>query len=335
MSAQAAGNPLFARVRRTAESLPVRIVVTLALLALVATHMKWGSLEGRVRHGHPLDLVAAVALVLGALTIGAFRWRRLLLGAGVHLDLRSLARIYAIATFSGTFLPTSVGGDVTRALLVTRRRSLLPRVVMTILVDRLGGLVGLLGMAWIAFSLQSTSVPGGAQIFLALVTAGVAVGALLLTVALFRGSRVVRALVPARLTVMARESRVLLRGYASDPRTLAVVLVSSLLFQALVSLQLVMLARAIDIHLAFATAAVTLALVTVVTLIPVSIGGFGVREGSYVVLLGGAPIGATDATLISLLSVATLFIASLPGAYMLVRGGVSPAVETVHETVPQ
>ena len=44
-------------------------------------------------------------------------------------------------------------------------------------------------------------------------------------------------------------------------------------------------------------------------------GGFGVREGSYVVLLSGASIAATEATLISVLRVATLFIASLPGAY--------------------
>jgi len=89
-----------------------------------------------------------------------------------------------------------------------------------------------------------------------------------------------------------------------------------------------MLARAIGVHLPFATAAVTLALVTVVTLIPISIGGFGVREGTYVVLLGAASVGATDATLISLLSVAVLFLASLPGAYMLARGGLAPALGT-------
>ncbi|MCU1488992.1 MAG: putative rane protein [Acidimicrobiaceae bacterium] len=327
MAAQAQRRSLLGRMGRAAESLPVRIVVTLSLLAVVATHIDWSRMEGRLRHGHPLNLVAAVGLVLGALTIGAYRWRRLLMGAGVHMGLRSLARVYSVATFSGTFLPTTLGADVTRALLVTRRGPLLTRVVMTIVVDRLGGLVGLLGMAWISFSLQSTTVPSGAQIFLAWVTAIVAIGSLLLAVALFRGSRLARAIVPAKLTQMARESRTLLRGYARDPRTLVVLLVSSLLYQALISLQLVMLAHAIDVHLPFATAAVTLALVTIVTLIPISIGGFGVREGSYVVLLGAASIAATDATLISVLSVAALFLASLPGAFMFARGGVGPAVE--------
>jgi hypothetical protein len=45
------------------------------------------------------------------------------------------------------------------------------------------------------------------------------------------------------------------------------------------------------------------------------------------VLLGGVSIVATDATLISVLSVATLFLASLPGAVMLARGGIAPALE--------
>jgi uncharacterized membrane protein YbhN (UPF0104 family) len=184
-------------------------------------------------------------------------------------------------------------------------------------------------MAWIAFAWQSSSVPRGAQIFLEGVTAAVLVAAAVVVVAMYRGSRVLRAAVPDGLHRSARESRLVLRKSAEDPATLLIVLTLSLVYQALVSVQLVMLAHSIDVNLPFATAAVVLALVTVVTLIPISIGGFGVREGTYVVLLGGASIGATDATLISVLSVAALFLASLPGALMLARGGLAPALEEV------
>jgi hypothetical protein len=281
----------------------------------------------RLSHGHPLNFVAAVGLVMSALAVGIYRWSRLLRKAEVPLGIPSVGRVYAKSTFSNTFLPTAVGGDVARALLVVRRGPLLTRVAVTILVDRFGGLIGLLCLAWVAFAFQSTTVPNGAKVFLAWVTGAVLAGSLLVVAAVFRGSRLARAIVPGPLISIARDSRVLLRTYAADPKLLALLVVSSLLFQALISFQLVMLGDAIDVHLSFSTAAVVLALVTVVTLIPISIGGFGVREGSYVVLLAGVSISATDATLISVLSVATLFIASLPGAYLVARGGFAPALE--------
>jgi uncharacterized protein (TIRG00374 family) len=327
MAAKARGVKALSRIARLAESLPVRLVVTLGLLGLVATHIDWSKMGSRLSHGHPLDFLAAVALVLVALVVGACRWWQLMRRADLHLDLSPLARIYAISTFSNTFLPTAVGGDVARALLVTRRGPMLTRVATTIVVDRVGGLVGLVGMAWLAFAFQSATVPNGAQVFLVWVTAAVLIGSLVILVLVFRGSRIGRSVVPSRLASSARQLRALLRSYASDPLTLGVLLISSLLYQALVSLQLVMLAHAIDVNLPFATAAVVLALVTVVTLIPVSIGGFGIREGTYVVLLAGASIAATDATLISVLSVAALFFASLPGAFMMARGGFAPALE--------
>jgi uncharacterized protein (TIRG00374 family) len=305
----------------------LRVVVTLALLGLVGSRIDWNHVGSRLSHGHPLDFVAAVGVVGVALAIGVYRWWRLLHKAGVHLGLLSLGRIYAVSTFSNTFLPTSVGGDVTRALLVVRRGPVLTRVATTIVIDRLGGLAGLLGIAWITLAFQSTKVPSGSRVFLAWVTIAIFVGSLVVMAAVTRGSGVARSLVPARLVATARECQSLLRSFASDPRTLVMLLITSLLFQTLISLQLMLLARAIDVQLSFSTAAVVLALVTVVTLIPISIGGFGVREGSYVVLLGGASIVATDATLISVMSVATLFLASLPGAVMLARGGLSPAID--------
>src|SRR4029077_8501177 len=148
MSAAAQPSLLIRRARWIAESRRMRAVVTLALLGVVAAQIDWSQMERQLSHGNPLDFVAAVALVLLALIIGACRWGWLLRGAGVHLDARQLTRVYAVSTFSSTFLPTTVGGDVTRALLVVRRGPLLTRVAVTILVDRVGGLVGLLGVAW-------------------------------------------------------------------------------------------------------------------------------------------------------------------------------------------
>jgi glycosyltransferase 2 family protein len=315
------------RWRRLAASPWLRAAVTLALLGIVASRLDWSQIARRLHDGHPLDFLLAVAIVLLALVVGAWRWHALLHGAGISLGIRRLARIYAVSTFSGTFLPTTAGGDVARALLVTRRGSQLSPVVVSVLMDRAGGLAGLLGIAWLALVFAPAHVSQDTQAILAWTTLALALGAVLVGVAALHGGRLGRRLLPGRAVSVMRDARDVLLAYARSPQLLVSWLLLSLAYQALIAWQLVVLGRAINVELSFATAAVALALVTIVTLLPISIGGFGIREGSYVVLLGGASVAASDATLISVLSVATLLVASLPGAYLLMRGDVGAAPE--------
>lgn len=304
-----------------ARSAWIRTGVTLALLVIVGSQLDWPQIGDRLREGQPLDFVFAVALVVAALAAGAWRWHALLRRAGVPVGVNRLARIYAVSTFSSSFLPTTAGGDVTRALLVSRRAADLRRVAVSIVVDRAGGLIGMIAIAWLALALEPGHAPKEAGPVLILTTL-VLVAAAVIVVALIRGGGWLRRRLPAQVLTMARDSRAVLRDYGRSPALMGMWLLLSILYQALIAYQLVVLGHAIDVELSFATAAVALAIVTLVTLIPISIGGFGVREGSYIVLLGGVSIAASDATLISVLSVATLLVASLPGAFLIMRGEV-------------
>lgn len=303
--------------------------MTVALLAIVASNIHWSTMGKRIAHGNPGDFLLALALVAGSLVIGMIRWRALLGALHVELAPGRLVRIYEIAEFSGSFLPATVGSDVTRTLLVTRRGPSLVPTILSVILDRAGGLCGLIGMAWVASAFDPSAVPHHAHTFLLWVTIVLLAGALLGVSALRRGASLFERVTPRRLLEPVQRYRGLLNERILHPPLLLVLAVTSLAFQALIALELVFLGRAIGVDLPYSTAAVSLALVTIATLLPISIGGFGVREGTYVLLLGSAGIGATDATLISLLSVATLFLASLPGAYFLIRGGIAPAIEEV------
>jgi len=305
-----------------ARSVWIRTGVTLALLAVVASQLDWAQIGDSLREGQPLDFAYAVGLVVLALAAGAWRWHALLRGAGVPVGVGRLARIYAVSTFSASFLPTTAGGDVTRALLVSRRAADLRRVAVSIVVDRAGGLAGMIAIAWLALAIDPGRVPSEASAVLVWTSLVMVAAAAVAVVALMRGNGWLRRRLPAQVLTMARDSRDILRDYGRSPGLLGLWFGLSVLYQALIAYQLVLLGQAIDVSLSLATAAIALTVVTLVTLIPISIGGFGVREGSYVVLLGGVSIAASDATLISVLSVATLLIASLPGAFLIMRGNV-------------
>jgi hypothetical protein len=116
-----------------------------------------------------------------------------------------------------------------------------------------------------------------------------------------------------------RAARILAQGMAvgGTRSVLTTTTALGLLYQALIVLAAWTLARAIDLDLSYTLLLVVTPLVIVVTLMPISIAGFGVREGGYVALLAQAGVSSTDATLLSLLNVAALAIATLPGAVAL------------------
>jgi hypothetical protein len=149
---------------------------------------------------------------------------------------------------------------------------------------------------------------------LAIVTSAGAVAMSALVFAAYRGSR------PAAATPLRRLNRLLaqvwpvLGGGSKTRWVLGVTTLLGLLYQGIIVLATWILARAIDLDVSFAVLAVVTPLVIVATLVPISIAGFGVREVGYVALLAEAGVSAPDATLLSLMNVAALAIATLPGA---------------------
>lgn len=312
---------------RLARSKLLRAAITVALLVVVFRSLDLETALDRVREGNPLDGLLAVACVVLALSVGAWRWDRLLRVADIPLPAREVARIYAVTSFANAFLPTSVGGDVARPLMVARSGPRLTRAITTVVLERLAALVALVALALVGWALEPSDVSPTAATFIGACTAGLVGGtaALLLWPQLF--GRLARFALPEQLTAHIADAGAVVHALRARPMVTVTVGIQSVAFQALVTMQLVLIARMIGAPLSFGLAAVALALVTLATLIPISIGGFGVREGSYAVILAGGGISHTDAVLISLLTVVVLLVATLPGAIALIREGFRVAEE--------
>jgi Lysylphosphatidylglycerol synthase TM region len=130
--------------------------------------------------------------------------------------------------------------------------------------------------------------------------------------------------VTPRLQPAAEEVRAALAACLTRS-VLAKTLLIGLGFQGLVYLAAWLVARAISVDLPFSVLGTVFAPVLILATAPVSIGGFGVREGSFVFLLAYAGVGASDATLFSLLSATAFALASLPGALVLLSRGAAAA----------
>ena len=302
-------------LRRLAGSFWVRAVVSVGLLAAVATQIDFGLIRSRLSGGSWEWFALAVLVLFASFVVGGLRWHIFLAAAGIDSTPRRAVRAYLIGTFTTNFLPTQIGGDVTRVFVAAGpgRRT---RAAVTVILDRATALACMLVVGWVLVAANPGAVPGQLDAALAGATAAFAVAAVL-GMLLFRVGAL-RRLVPNRMSPIAGEIRATLVACLRRP-PLARTLLIGLGFQGLVYLSAWLVARSISLGVPFAVIGAAMAPVLILSTAPVSIAGLGVREGSYVLLLGYAGVGATNATLFSLLSGACFALASAPGALALLR----------------
>jgi len=77
----------------------------------------------------------------------AVRWRILLGAAGVTIPFWILIRLHYLGFFFNTFMPGGTGGDIIKAVYVTRHSSQKTEAATMVLIDRIIGLVGVLMMS--------------------------------------------------------------------------------------------------------------------------------------------------------------------------------------------
>lgn len=288
------------------------MVVSAALLAIILLQIRPIELRDRITDGEPVWFCLATALVAVALLVGAFRWHVLLDAAGLRSSLRRTIEAYFAGALASNALPTQFGGDLVRGLIVggagTRTRAL-----ATVLVDRVTLLACLTLLAWGVYVVAPDPVPGAVVATLAVATAaGIAAAALTATCLILRRPR------PLFRRAAVKDAGRTIRACIA-PRPLWTTTALGLTYQALILLGLWLLARSIDLDVAFAVLAVATPSVLLLAALPISIGGLGVREASYVVLLSAAGADAEASVLLSLATAAAFAFASAPGLWPLLR----------------
>jgi uncharacterized protein (TIRG00374 family) len=293
---------------RRRAALALRIVVSAALLVVVLLYADVGSVAEALRDADWSWYLGALALMAVACVVGALRWRVLLHEAEVDVSALRAVRTFAGALVLNNVLPTSVGGDALRTWLVGKESGRLVRATAATIVDKLTALLCLYVVAWVALAFDRGSVPRSVAHLFGWLTLGL-VAALVAAVLAAVGVRPVLRRLPDRVKAMIRETWVTMHTWGRSPRTIVRVVGLGLLYQVLAVLVVVLVGKTVGVELSFALAAVSTAVVLVAMLIPISIGGLGVREGGYVLLLGKAGIDAADATSLSLLSAVAIVLA--------------------------
>lgn len=292
----------------------LRLIVSVGLLGFLAFRLDWQPMLTALGEMHIDWAIGALVLFLVTPLVASYRWQLLARPLGFHHRLSRFTGIYFLGMFFNLLLPTSVGGDVVRAWYLDGGRNRKMKAFLCVVVDRATGLLMLIAMACVATLFQLSALPGWVIVTVWSVAGAAIFGLLILPLVarIVERCRPVQAHPPGgrprwrywlgRIAAIPAGILDALGHYRGRPGLIAFTCSLSLGIMAANVIVVLMLCRSLGGAVPGAYFWVAVPVVTLLTLLPVSINGMGVREAGLALLLAqaGAPmsLGVTVAVLL-------------------------------------
>ncbi|MBC8096684.1 MAG: flippase-like domain-containing protein, partial [Akkermansiaceae bacterium] len=253
----------------------------------------------------------------------AVRWHLALKASGANIQIAAAIRISLIGHFFYTILFGAAGGDTAKSALYSRWHGLpLTKILATSSLDRLLGFIGLIVFTTGAFALAATHGGLGTWGSVSLRwPAGWLIAALLVIALVVIWLKRSPAESPQIhfLQTLAVSGRKLIRS----PRNLSAGIGCAIAVQVALSGVLALCLAAVSPEpLPWARLAWTFPVISVVSALPITFAGLGVRDSAAVVLFGLSQVPASTAIAASLLTAAVSLIWAVIGAILLWREAV-------------
>lgn len=297
----------------------LKLVVTVVLFAILLQYIDIDKLLAILAKSHGGYILIAFAAQMASTFLAAYRWRLIMKQLGFNEKVSFYVQSYFKGTFFNQVLPGSIGGDATRIIDLVQKGYEKKDAFYGIFVDRVVGLVGLLVLNLVSNLLFYGTFPQWLFNLINLVTLGGIAGfVLMLNLDKFTFLSGLKGLdLLHRLGIrMDRlyHSRSLLLKHIALSVTVHLFTVIAIYFLAL----------SVDVWSGIGIFLVAVPPVFLLTIIPISLAGWGVREGAMVGILMLVGIAKAKILAISILYGILLILTALPGAWFWNRGKRSP-----------
>jgi len=291
--------------------------VTVGLYAAIFSSADTRAILARLQDADLGFVAAGVAAYMAGQCASTWKWHLLLAPVGLRVTYRRLLGFYFSGMFFNLFLPTVVGGDAVKAVLLARDTGAPARATISVFMERNVGLLALLSVALGAAMLAPPVEILG--VTLVTITVVLFAGFAAVNAALLRRGvyalvdRVIAATPLARIRPRAASLYEAIQPYTRAPGPITAALALSFVFQFVVIGVVFLNARALHHDFPFAAVAVFVPLISLAGMLPVSVNGLGVREALYILLFGRLGASAELSVSLALLYLAVTALASLPG----------------------
>jgi glycosyltransferase 2 family protein len=304
----------------------LKIAVSLGLIAYLLSLVDLRTLWALISRANPWLLLVALILYLLAITLGCVKWKLLLAPLGIAASFADLLVYTFVGLFFGNVLPSNVGGDVVRAydLATASRRT--EEAAISVLVDRLTGLVAFFAAAIVMAGITLALLGGSLEMEEVILWVILVFGGLLLGVGLLFSRRltrrgaflfdlpVLRAFKPTAVKAFGA-----LQVYRHSLGVLVRALAISLVVMAISSLVQFAISEAMGLGIPAVYFFLFNPLIAFVLVVPISVNGIGLKEAAFVFFLGLVNVPQSAALSVSLVFHGIIVVSSLPGGVLWLR----------------
>lgn len=279
-----------------------------------------------------LFLLTQFIIVLQFAT-AAFRWKLILAGLKTIVAYINILSLFYIGVFFNTCLPGAIGGDIIRAYMIRKIANSLYHAAASVMLESVFGVLSLIALilAFYPFFKQFVAVELILAFSVCLLCA--AVGTLLFLTPVFlkitKFISLQNKLLQKVLNLRTHLQRLLSQKYL----VLQIFIASTLIFvfESIIIFNLAKGLNIVNINLAYCFMLVPP--VVLANSLPISIGGWGVREATLVVALGILSVPMESAMALSIVLGIAKMLASLPGGLVwLAHGYYNKNQEIIAET---
>jgi glycosyltransferase 2 family protein len=310
----------------------IKILISAALLYLALRKVNLSDLASRINIASLGWIGMAIAATFLQIFVGVLRWREISAECGAPLAQAQAMRFNLIGTFFNQTLPSSIGGDAVRLWLVARGGAGWRAATYSIFVDRAVGMIALaiVIVASLPWSYNLIGDPNGrsALLFIDFAALSGGVGFLILGklqwpwLKRWWGTHHLHACsVIANRVIFSRDRGPMVAALSILVHVLAVVIAWCVV-------------QSIDAPVAFGQVFQLVPPVMLITMLPISIAGWGVREATMGLAFGYAGLLTNEGVNVSLLFGAVSFIVGAFGGLVWIFSAEKAARDSAPIEIP-
>ncbi len=292
-------------IKKKSFIIALKTIVSISLLLFLLLNIEWDKVLENLKNANIFLLLIASFLNLTERFELTFKWNLLLKVRNISVKFGRLFLINAIGSFLGIFLPSSLGTDVVRGYYLVKDNSEKSVSISSVFVDRVLGMFSLLtfGVVSVFFAgdlIDKFNIKFYVVALFIIVFIGFyifqrteSVNFIQNLLKRIKNKKIVDNILSLHNSILE---------YKKHPKTLSFAFIITLLVQVTRVLTYYFIALAFNIHIPIVYFFLFIPLIMLVMMIPISIGGLGVKEGTFVAFFTLIGMSVNDAVIISFMN---------------------------------